>query len=70
MDIVYTQHARQRMAFRNVSHAEVVATLRDPEVRYSDRKGHPIFTRYIQGRRIKVVVAAGGPPFVVITVGD
>jgi hypothetical protein len=70
MDIVYTHHARQRMALRNVSHAEVMQTLTDPDTRYTDPDGHPIFTRFIGTRRIKVVVAPGGPPHVVITIGN
>jgi hypothetical protein len=70
MDVSYTHHAQRRMAQRNVSHADVVATLSDPDVRYTDPDGNPIYTRAVGSRRIKVVVAPGGPPHIVITVGD
>ena len=66
----YTKHARDQMARRGISENEVEAVLSDPAVRYTDKKGNPIFRADVEGRRIKVVVAKGTDPPRVITAAD
>jgi len=68
--VQYTQHARDQMARRGISENEVEAVLSDPHVRYTDRKGNPIFKAEVGGRHIKVVIAKGIEPPRVITTAD
>lgn len=66
----YSGHARDRMAERHVSEAEVEAVLADHYLDYPDKKGNRIFVGRPGSRRIKIVVAAGSNPPHIITVGD
>jgi hypothetical protein len=68
MEIHYTGHARMRMTERSVSETDIAVVLSDPDVRYTDADGNPNFVRFIDGRRIRVVIAAGSSPARVITV--
>ncbi|MCY0878678.1 MAG: DUF4258 domain-containing protein [Firmicutes bacterium] len=62
MEVRYTVHARQRMAERGVSEAEVEAAIGDSDITYPDGPGR---TNFIRGR-LRVVAATDGK--VVITV--
>lgn len=64
----YSGHARERMSERNVTEAEVAETVNDHEVSWADPKGNPCYVRLISGRRIKVVLAADDPNFVITVV--
>lgn len=56
---------------RNISEAEVEATVEDPDIRYNDPVGKPTYVRHIGGRRIKVVVRPGSdPPYVITAAAD
>jgi hypothetical protein len=58
------------MAQRGIAESEVEATLESPHTQYTDREGNPILIAHVAGRRIKVVIANGSSPPLVITVGD
>ena len=66
----YTQHAKDQMARRGISENEVEAVLSEPDVRYTDKTGNPIFIADVAGRRIKVVIAKDVDPPRVITAAD
>ena len=55
--LIYTKHARDQMRDRNISRVEVEACWSDHHTTYPDKKGNPIYTGEVKGRRIKVVVA-------------
>jgi hypothetical protein len=59
MEIQYTGHARMRMIERAVSEGDAATVLSDPDVQYRDTDGNSNFVRFIDGRRIGVVIAAG-----------
>jgi hypothetical protein len=61
-------HARQRMVERCVDDDEVARVVADHEVSFPDKKGNPCYVRRIGERRIKVVVAADDPEFVITVV--
>jgi uncharacterized protein DUF4258 len=63
-----SQHARQRMAERGITPADIASVLAGPEVTFTDTKGNPCFVREVAGRRIKVVVAADDAEFVITVV--
>lgn len=70
----YSQHATEQMADRNIIPVEVEQALDDPQVSYrSTRPGREDRTVILgvtaTGRRLKVVVRAARPDFVV-TVAD
>lgn len=56
------------MRERGVSRADVISVLTDHEVTFPDPKGNPCYVKEINGRRIKVVVAADDPEFVITVV--
>ena len=64
---VYTRHAREQMAYRQISEYEVETTLSEYHTRYTDPNGNPILIGEVDGRRIKVVVARGSNPPRIIT---
>jgi uncharacterized protein DUF4258 len=75
----YSIHALDRMRpstadnpdGRNISPAEVEATLAQPEIRYEDNaRGSVTYIGHVAGRRIKVVVEEKASETVVITVAD
>lgn len=66
----YTRHARDQMALRGISEAEVEAVLADFHTEYPDREGNRIVIGRPGGRRVKVVVARGSDPPRVITAAD
>lgn len=70
MPIVYTRHARQRMASgdRDVTEADVEATLGDPDILRPGRQGAQTANKTIGGRRVSVVYRRRGDEIIVITV--
>lgn len=58
------------MALRGISEAEVEDALRSYHTHYTDRKGNDIFVGHPGGRRVKVVVARGSDPPLIITTAD
>ncbi len=58
------------MALRRISDAEVEEVLRRYHTCYKDRKGNDIFVGHPGGRRVKVVIAKGSEPPLVITAAD
>lgn len=66
----YTKHAREQMAARRITEAEVEEVLRSYHTSYTDRKGNPIYIGHPNSRRIKVVVVRDSDPPHVITAAD
>jgi len=58
------------MVARKITEAEVESTLTAYHTLYQDRKGNDIYIGHPDGRRIKVVIAKGSNPRLVITTGD
>lgn len=61
-------HARKRALERHIGLDDVRAVLEDPEVFFTDRNGNPCYIRCLHERRIKVVVAADDPEFVITVI--
>ena len=61
-------HASRRMSERGVTLDEICHVVENHDVSWPDKKGNPCFVREINGRRIKVVVAADDPEFVITVV--
>jgi hypothetical protein len=66
--LVYTAHARRRMAERAITETEVETVLDRWETQHTDRDGNPVYGSLVAGRPIRVVVAAGSIPRRIITV--
>jgi len=58
------------MALRRISEAEAEEVLSRYHTRYTDRRGNAIYVGHPAGRRVKVVVARGSDPPLIITAGD
>jgi hypothetical protein len=56
------------MAERSITVAHLTAVVDDPDVTFTDRKGNPCYIRLIDGRRIKVVLAADDRDFVITVI--
>lgn len=66
----YGRHAKYQMRERAITKAEIEACLEAHDIRYTDKKGNPIYKAELEtGRGIKVVVAQDDPHFI-ITVAD
>jgi hypothetical protein len=63
----FTRHARDQMADRNISEAEVEETLADPQITYPShqRPDRRVLVRTIGERRIKIVVPIAEPDVIV-----
>ena len=61
-------HAQQRMTERGIPDEAIARVVDDPEVTFSDKKGNPCFVRHVDGRRIKVVIAADDAEFVITVI--
>jgi hypothetical protein len=61
----FSRHAAARAAERDITLAQASAVVDDPHVTFTDRKGNPCYIREIDGRRIKVVIAAEDTELVV-----
>ena len=68
--IGYTGHAREQMASRRISEGEVADVLQRFHTHYYDRNGNDIYVGHPGGRRVKVVVARGSEPPLIITAAD
>ena len=68
--IRYTRHAREQMALRRISEGEIEDVLQGFHTHYYDRNGNDIYVGHPGGRRVKVVVARGGEPPLIITAAD
>jgi len=66
----YTRHARERMAERHISDAEVEDVLANFHTSYTDRDGNPIYIGRSAGRRIKVVAGKASTPPHIIAAAD
>ena len=58
-------HAEQRRVERGIALGEIRHTVANHDVSSPDRKGNRCFVCEINGRRIKVVIAADDPDFVI-----
>lgn len=58
------------MPLRNISEAEVEQVLGSYHTHYNDRVGNDIYVGRPGGRRVKVVVAKGSEPPLIITAAD
>ena len=56
------------MKERGITAQEVEDVVNNPDVSFSDKKGNPCFIRALNGRRIKVVIAADDPSFVITVI--
>jgi hypothetical protein len=70
VNLVYTQHARDRMTQRGVTEADVQATLANYHTTYTDPNGNRNYVGYCRGRRVRIVVVGDGraDPAVIKTV--
>jgi hypothetical protein len=68
----YTDHAAKRMRQRRISEDDVKYCINNPDIRYTDPKGNPIYKSVLpSGKGIKVVIEAGSSdPLKIITVAD
>lgn len=66
----YTRHARNQMALRRISEAEVEEVLQHYHTHYEDRQGNDIYIGHPGDRRVKVVVAKHSDPSLIITAAD
>ena len=64
----YTRHAQRRMAERNLTPLDVLDAVENHEVAFTDKKGNSCLVRNIDGRRIKVVVAATDAELVITVI--
>jgi hypothetical protein len=69
MRLVYTQHARLRMAEERLSEADVEAIIAHPyATRHSRTTGDTMYFGRVGGRNVVVITARGSVPQRVITV--
>lgn len=61
-------HAANRASERGITRAQIAAVVGNPDITFTDRKGNPCYTAGIDGRRIKVVVAADDTEFVITVI--
>ncbi len=61
-------HASQRMTERDITLDDIRHVISDHEVSWNDKKGNPCFVRELNGRRIKVVVAADDREFIITVI--
>lgn len=64
----FSNHARQRLRERKISEQDAAGVVDNYEVAFSDTKGNPCFVRTVSERRIKVVVSAADPDFVITVI--
>ncbi len=64
----YTIHARERMIERNLTEQDIEYVVANYHTMYHDRKGNPNYVGAIGDRRVRVVVAVGTHPLLIITV--
>ena len=66
---IYTDHARDQMADREITEREVEFCLNNPEITRPGDRGYLILTTHCKGRFIKIVVPKLEPT-VIVTVAD
>jgi hypothetical protein len=64
----HSAHALKRMIERNVTSEEVELVHDDPEITYPDLKGNTCYVRHVDGRRVRIVIAADDPTFVITVI--
>lgn len=64
----YSNHARKRLTERKVTEEEAEAVVADPAVTYSDVKGNSCYMGEINGKSLRVVIAADDPEFVITVI--
>ncbi len=64
----YTGHAREKMAERHITEADVEYVLEHWVTQFTDRRGNPLLGADVRGRRIRVVVARDSSPARIVTV--
>lgn len=57
---ICTVHARQRMAQRGVTEAEVQETVQHHHTTYTDPDGNRNYVNHVNGRRVRVVIVGAG----------
>jgi len=68
MELVFTEHARYRMATRGISHAMVEQTLQQPDTRGFGYGGRHVALKAFSQGTVKVVYVVEGAAHVIITV--
>lgn len=63
-----SRHARLRMDERQITLQEIARVVDDHDVSFTDKKGNPCYVRTLGGRRIKAVLAAHDPEFVITVI--
>jgi hypothetical protein len=67
--LLYDPHARDQMAARRISEADVEAVLGAPRYRRPSHGGREeLYGRAVDGRTLRLVVVAGSQPPMIITV--
>jgi Domain of unknown function (DUF4258) len=66
----HSGHAQKRMTERNVTSEQVQQVHDEPEITYPDVKGNTCYVRNLEGRRIRIVVAADDPTFVITVIAS
>ncbi len=64
----WSNHAQDRGSERDITLAQAAAVVENAHTTFTDRKGNPCYIGEVDGRRIKVVVAADDPEFVVTVI--
>lgn len=59
-EMIYTRHARLRMAQRNITEGKVETVFREYHTALPGRDGATNYYRIIAGRRIRVTLVLGG----------
>jgi len=58
--VVYTKHAHDRMAQRNVTREEVLETILNHHTTFTDPDGNRNYVGHVGGRPIRVVIGGDG----------
>lgn len=66
MELVYTSHAKERMAERGITASEVEQAINSPDI-HTALAGRVIVVKYMQGRRLEVVTASENNQIIIIT---
>ena len=68
MRIVYSDHARQNMIERRISHEQIEETLFNPEKVTDSNKGRKIAQKTIGSRLLRVVYKEAEKVYIIVTV--
>ena len=64
----WSKHARDRGAERRITLAQATEIVQHPDITFTDKGDNPCYIGQIDERRIKVVVAADDPGFIVTVI--